>query len=124
MYRRILIGVTGGIAAYKTVDLCRRLIESGHEVRVVMTPAATQFVTPLTFQAVTGNSVALELLDKDAEARALQTAEKLLNLGKRVYLVNLPDKDPSEMGFKAFTELIQQAEELDLSKLMLHKLDL
>lgn len=63
-------------------------------------------------------------LDKDAEARALQTAEKLLNLGKRVYLVNLPDKDPSEMGFKAFTELIQQAEELDLSKLMLHKLDL
>ena len=56
--------------------------------------------------------------------QALQTAEKLLNLGKRVYLVNLPDKDPSEMGFKAFTELIQQAEELDLSKLMLHKLDL
>lgn len=63
-------------------------------------------------------------LDTDARDKAFQIAEKLLNQGKKVYLVNLPDKDPSEMGFKAFTELIQQAESLDISKLLQHKLDL
>lgn len=63
-------------------------------------------------------------LDTDARDRALQIAEQFLNQGKRVFLINLPDKDPSEMGFKAFTELIQSAEELDISGLMLHKLDL
>ena len=63
-------------------------------------------------------------LDNDARDRAYEIAEKFLNQGKRVFLINLPDKDPSEMGFKAFTELIQTAEELDLSGIMLHKLDL
>lgn len=63
-------------------------------------------------------------LDLDAQTEALTIAEKFLNQGKKVFLVNMKDKDPSEMGFKAFTELIQQAEELDLSGLMLHKLDL
>lgn len=63
-------------------------------------------------------------LDTDARDKAMEIAEKLLNQGKRVFLVNLPDKDPSEMGFKSFTSFIQQAEELDLSKMMLHKLDL
>lgn len=63
-------------------------------------------------------------LDTDARDKAFQIAEKLLNQGKKVYLVNLPGKDPSEMGFKAFTELIQQAESLDISKLLQHKLDL
>ena len=63
-------------------------------------------------------------LDNDAKDRAYEIAEKFLNQGKRVFLVNLPDKDPSEMGFKAFTEHIQTAEELDLSGIMLHKLDL
>ena len=63
-------------------------------------------------------------LDTDARDRALQIAEQFLNQGKRVFLINLPDKDPSEMGFKAFTELIQSAEELDISGLMLHKLNL
>ena len=63
-------------------------------------------------------------LDQDARNRALEMSQQLLNQGKRVYLINLPDKDPSEMGFRAFTELVQQAEELDLSNLMLHKLDL
>ena len=56
--------------------------------------------------------------------RAVEIAEQFLNQGKRVFLINLPDKDPSEMGFKAFTEHIQTAEELDLSGIMLHKLDL
>jgi len=63
-------------------------------------------------------------LDKDAKDRALQISEQLLNQGKRVFMVDMPDKDPSEMGFQAFTELIQNAEELDLSGIMLQKLDL
>ena len=63
-------------------------------------------------------------LDTDARERALHIAEHLLNQGKRIFLVDLPDKDPSDMGFKPFTKLIQTAEELDLSKIMLHKLDL
>ena len=63
-------------------------------------------------------------LDSDAKDRALEIAEKLLNQGKKAYIVNMKDKDPSEMGFQAFTTLIQQAEELDLSSLMMHKLDL
>jgi len=63
-------------------------------------------------------------LDVDARKAALRIAEKFLNDGKRVFLIDTPGKDPSEMGFEAFTNLIQQAEELDLSSLMLHKLDL
>lgn len=66
--KRILLGVTGGVAAYKAADLVRRLREAGAEVRVVMTRAATQFVTPLTFQALSGNPVHLDLLDPEAEA--------------------------------------------------------
>ena len=66
--KRILLGVTGGIAAYKSADLTRRLIESGAEVQVVMTPAATTFVAPLTFQAVSGRAVRTEMLDASAEA--------------------------------------------------------
>ncbi len=66
--RQILLGVTGGIAAYKSVDLVRRLRESGAEVRVVMSRGAQAFVTPLTFQAVSGNPVHTELLDESSEA--------------------------------------------------------
>ena len=63
-------------------------------------------------------------LDSDAKNRALQISEKLLNQGKRVYLVEMKEKDPSEMGFTSFTKHIQSAQELDLSSLMVHKLDL
>lgn len=66
--RHIVLGVTGGIAAYKSADLVRRLREAGAEVRVVMTRAATEFVTPLTFQAVSGQPVHTSLLDPEAEA--------------------------------------------------------
>lgn len=66
--RRILLGVTGGIAAYKSADLVRRLREAGAEVRVVMTRGATEFVRPLTFQAVSGEPVHESLLDPQAEA--------------------------------------------------------
>lgn len=66
--KRILLGVTGGIAAYKSADLVRRLIERGAEVRVVMTAAAREFVTPLTFQALSGQPVRTDLFDSAAEA--------------------------------------------------------
>ena len=66
--RRVLLGITGGIAAYKSAELTRLLIKAGAEVRVVMTQAATQFITPLTLQALSGNRVHTELLDAEAEA--------------------------------------------------------
>jgi phosphopantothenoylcysteine decarboxylase/phosphopantothenate--cysteine ligase len=66
--KRIVLGVTGGIAAYKSADLVRRLLERDAEVRVVMTRGACGFVTPLTFQAVSGQPVHTNLLDTAAEA--------------------------------------------------------
>lgn len=66
--KRVLLGVTGGIAAYKSAEVIRRLQDLGADVRVVMTPAATQFITPLTLQALSGNPVHTELLDPEAEA--------------------------------------------------------
>ena len=66
--KHILLGVTGGIAAYKSPDLVRRLREHGAEVQVVMTRAAREFVTPTTFQAVSGRAVRSDLWDASAEA--------------------------------------------------------
>lgn len=66
--RRILLGVTGGIAAYKSAELVRRLRERGAEVQVVMTAAATAFITPLTLQALSGRPVRTGLMDPQAEA--------------------------------------------------------
>jgi phosphopantothenoylcysteine decarboxylase / phosphopantothenate---cysteine ligase len=65
---RVLLGVTGGIAAYKSPDLVRRLIERGAEVQVVMTSAAQRFVSPMTFQAVSGRPTRSDLWDNTAEA--------------------------------------------------------
>ena len=66
--KRVILIVTGGIAAYKAPDVVRRLREAGAEVRVVMTPAATKFITPLTLQAVSGSLVRTQLFDSAAEA--------------------------------------------------------
>jgi len=66
--KRILLGVTGGIAAYKSADLVRRLQDAGAEVRVVMTQGACEFITPLTMQALSGHPVHTDLLDPRAEA--------------------------------------------------------
>lgn len=66
--KHILLGVTGGIAAYKSADLIRRLQELGAKVRVIMTPAAQEFITPLTLQALSGHPVHTSLLDPAAEA--------------------------------------------------------
>jgi phosphopantothenoylcysteine decarboxylase/phosphopantothenate--cysteine ligase len=62
-YKKIILGVTGGIAAYKAAELCRLLAKAGSEVQVVMTAAAQQFVTPLTFQALSGRPVLTSLWD-------------------------------------------------------------
>ncbi|MFZ5724273.1 MAG: bifunctional phosphopantothenoylcysteine decarboxylase/phosphopantothenate--cysteine ligase CoaBC [Pseudomonadota bacterium] len=66
--RRILLGVTGGIAAYKSAELVRLLKKAGAEVRVVMTRGGQAFITPLTLQALSGNPVHTDLLDPAAEA--------------------------------------------------------
>ena len=66
--KRLLLGITGGIAAYKSPDLVRRLRDAGADVKVVMTRGACEFITPLTLQAVSGNRVHADLLDADAEA--------------------------------------------------------
>ncbi|MDE2306632.1 MAG: bifunctional phosphopantothenoylcysteine decarboxylase/phosphopantothenate--cysteine ligase CoaBC, partial [Gammaproteobacteria bacterium] len=65
--KRILLGVTGGIAAYKSPDLVRRLVERGADVQVVLTASARRFVSPLTFQAVSGRPARCELWDEAAE---------------------------------------------------------
>jgi len=59
--KQIVLGVTGGIAAYKAADLCSRLVKVGADVHVVMTDAATQFVSPLTFQALTHRPVSVDM---------------------------------------------------------------
>lgn len=66
--KKILLGISGGIAAYKCAELTRRLIERGAQVRVVMTKAAQEFITPLTMQAVSGHPVSDSLFDPAAEA--------------------------------------------------------
>tara|TARA_B100001146_G_scaffold121574_1_gene106753 strand:+ start:2901 stop:4094 length:1194 start_codon:yes stop_codon:yes gene_type:complete len=66
--RKILLGITGGIAAYKAAEIVRTLKKVGAEVRVVMTKSAQEFITPLTMQALSGNQVSIDLLDRNAEA--------------------------------------------------------
>ncbi|UJF22025.1 bifunctional phosphopantothenoylcysteine decarboxylase/phosphopantothenate--cysteine ligase CoaBC [Shewanella sp. OMA3-2] len=66
--KKVLLGIGGGIAAYKSADLIRRLKERGADVRVIMTQSAMEFITPLTIQALSGHPVAADLLDPAAEA--------------------------------------------------------
>lgn len=66
--RRVVVGVTGSVAAYKAAELTRLLRKSGCETQVVMTPAALEFITPMTLQAVSGRPVREQLMDADAEA--------------------------------------------------------
>ncbi|MEM9754181.1 MAG: flavoprotein [Planctomycetota bacterium] len=63
--RRILVGVSGGIAAYKTATLVSRLVQGRAEVRVIMTNAATRFITPLTLQSLSGHPVLTSMWDHD-----------------------------------------------------------
>jgi phosphopantothenoylcysteine decarboxylase/phosphopantothenate--cysteine ligase len=65
---RVVLGITGGIAAYKAAELCRLLVKAGATVRVVMTEAATRFITPLTLQTLSGAPVSHDLFDSSSEA--------------------------------------------------------
>src|SRR3569623_796069 len=80
--KRVLVGITGGIAAYKGAELVRRLKEAGAEVRVAMTGAATQFITQLTLQTLSGRPVHLDLLDPMEEA-----AMGHITLARRAYVI-------------------------------------
>jgi len=66
--KNILLGITGGIAAYKSAELVRLLIKAGAEVRVVMTPSAQEFVRPLTYQALSGHRVYTDIFDAESES--------------------------------------------------------
>ena len=79
--KNIVIGITGGIAAYKSADLTRRLKEAGAEVRVVMTNAATEFVTPLTFQALSGYPVYFDNAE-DAASSGTSAGMKHIELAR------------------------------------------
>lgn len=72
--KRILLGITGGIAAYKSADLVRRLRDAGGTVRCVMTRTATEFITPLTLQTVSGHPVHIEMVGNDS-ATAMEHIE-------------------------------------------------
>jgi phosphopantothenoylcysteine decarboxylase/phosphopantothenate--cysteine ligase len=67
--KTIILGVTGGIAVYKSADLASKLVQAGAKVRIIMTKNAMEFVTPLTFEAITSNSVITDMFDTDAEHR-------------------------------------------------------
>jgi len=66
--KHILLGITGGIAAYKSADLCSQLVKAGAHVQVMMTKAAADFVSAMTFQALSGQPVHLDLLDDSAQS--------------------------------------------------------
>ncbi|MDH3759680.1 MAG: bifunctional phosphopantothenoylcysteine decarboxylase/phosphopantothenate--cysteine ligase CoaBC [Gammaproteobacteria bacterium] len=66
--KKVLLGITGGIAAYKSAELVRLLVKAGAEVRVVMTPSAQEFVQPLTYQALSGHRVYVDLFDAEADS--------------------------------------------------------
>lgn len=66
--KKIVLGITGGIAAYKSAELLRLLMKAGAEVRVVMSPAAREFIQPLTFQALSGHRVYTDIFDAEAES--------------------------------------------------------
>jgi len=74
MNKHILLGITGGIAAYKSAELVRRLREQGAQVRVVMTAAATEFITPLTLQALSGQAVYTSLMDAETAMAHIELA--------------------------------------------------
>ena len=74
--RRVVLGVTGSIAAYKAADIASKLRQAGAEVEVVMTPAATSFITPLTFQSLTGHAVVVDMFAADEAEAHVELARR------------------------------------------------
>src|SRR5947209_14495076 len=75
-FMKILLGVSGGIAAYKAAELARLLMQDGHEVQVVMTSAAEEFVRPLTFAALTGRKVLTDLFAIESAIEHVSVAQE------------------------------------------------
>ncbi|MFH0844166.1 MAG: flavoprotein, partial [Pseudomonadota bacterium] len=63
--KKIIVGVTGGIAAYRAAELVRLLVKAGAQAKVVMTRSATRFVTPMTFEALSGNRVIWDMFEQE-----------------------------------------------------------
>jgi phosphopantothenoylcysteine decarboxylase / phosphopantothenate---cysteine ligase len=80
---RVVLGVGGGIAAYKSAELVRALQTKGHEVQVVMTRAAREFIQPLTFATLTGQKVVTELFSQESSAETLSSAVEHIDLAQR-----------------------------------------
>lgn len=79
--RRIALGITGSIAAYKAADLCSKLRQAGADVEVIMTPAATEFITPLTFKSLTGRDVVVDMFaasEAEAHVEVARRADALV----------------------------------------------
>src|SRR5450755_3715892 len=83
---RITLGVSGGVAAYKSAELLRRLQQEGHTVQVVMTRAAREFITPLTFAALSGQKVITDLFESTGEAN-LESAIEHIAVAQRTDLL-------------------------------------
>ncbi|MDP9055260.1 MAG: bifunctional phosphopantothenoylcysteine decarboxylase/phosphopantothenate--cysteine ligase CoaBC, partial [Acidobacteriota bacterium] len=79
---RIVLGVTGGIAAYKAAEIARSLIKNGHEVQAVMTPAAEQFITPLTFASLTGRKVITDLFASASPEATLSSSVEHIGVAR------------------------------------------
>lgn len=75
MKKNILIGITGGIAAYKICTLINLFIKDGHDVKVVMTDAATKFITPLTIKTLTNNKVYLDMFESESNIEHISLAK-------------------------------------------------
>lgn len=81
--RTVLLGVTGGIAAYKSAELVRALQSDGHAVQAVLTKAATKFITPLTIASLTGNKVITDLFDDSSPDETLHSAIAHIDVAQR-----------------------------------------
>ena len=79
---RIVLGVSGGIAAYKSAELARSLIRNGHEVQVVLTRAAEEFIRPLTFAALTGRKVITDLFSSTSPEETLSSSVEHIGVAR------------------------------------------
>src|SRR5271169_3475563 len=81
---RVALGVSGGVAAYKAAELVRRLQQEGLEVQVVMTRSAQEFITPLTFAALTGQKVITEMFGNETSAANVESAIEHIAVAQRI----------------------------------------
>src|SRR5437667_1923258 len=103
---RITLGVTGGVAAYKAAELVRQLQQEGHSISVVMTRAAREFVTPLTFAALTGQKVITDLFgDSSGGGANLESAIEHIAVAQRTDLLLVAPATAEERSEEHTSEL-------------------